>query len=647
MKFQTDNVDYRILVVGLQSAGKSSVLHMIVNREDILLHGDPVSTHGVEVVPFETASVNGKSVIFYEIGGNMSSRGLMNYYYDCEAVIYVIDSTKPAELTKEPYVEHKEKEKEQQEDTMKAKEEEEETMPMHTLKIPTSVSVDALFTSSFTKADTFTDEDENNPHLLPLDDDHESSRSSSSDTSLEEVASPFTPSCDEQTEQVQADDGANESEDEQIIHVQDEETNIHGADKQSTNTANVNSTNMNSKLLPANHREDGSKQNATNSSKSSKKLNLSSLMSKFEKLRSHRNRMIPLIKSQTTDAVDLVAMDDAVNHSTECMVITEDQEEGGGEEQDTHDQHRCGVSTQQRKSVSHCKVSKLLGMEEQHSQSSDNMLPSHQPMFGRSKSASAAVSRPSFSISLTDRTRLSMVGKFKRHKKVKTNKARGSVATTLSSSNREMLRAAAVETAKTRKLKPGSLFLQPLTMNEAKCHSAQELISKLNYEIKSVDVPFLIYYNKQDLVHRRLSGEEIEKRLEYETIINKTRRYSAFECGAADRERVYDGWNWLLQTLKEIKLKQKENAKFDELVNRLNSIDQDKYGPNAKRPHCVICSKPCKHTGRFCTVCGKWYCQADERKSMLHRRSGNSKCRQCVGQKSIFFQEKKKQPQAK
>ena len=37
-----------------------------------------------------------------------------------------------------------------------------------------------------------------------------------------------------------------------------------------------------------------------------------------------------------------------------------------------------------------------------------------------------------------------------------------------------------------------------MTMNEAKCQSAQELISKINYELKSNDIPFLIYLNKQD-----------------------------------------------------------------------------------------------------------------------------------------------------
>lgn len=33
-------------------------------------------------------------------------------------------------------------------------------------------------------------------------------------------------------------------------------------------------------------------------------------------------------------------------------------------------------------------------------------------------------------------------------------------------------------------------------MNEAKCNSVQELISKLNYDLRDLDIPFLILYNK-------------------------------------------------------------------------------------------------------------------------------------------------------
>ena len=88
--------------------------------------------------------------------------------------------------------------------------------------------------------------------------------------------------------------------------------------------------------------------------------------------------------------------------------------------------------------------------------------------------------------------------------------------------------------------------------------------------------------------------------------------------------------------MKDITQKHKQFSKEIELLNRLNNIDLNKYGPNAKEPKCHICCKPCKNTGSYCTVCGLWYCQRDIITKMLLRKSGNSKCKSCVGQKSIF-----------
>ena len=102
-RFNTDSVDYRILVAGLESSGKSSIVSMIVNKE---ADHDTEPTRGVSVSAFTSKplSTNPRTVIFHEVGGHSCCRGLMRYYYKCDAVIFVVDSSDPEQFTKEPLV---------------------------------------------------------------------------------------------------------------------------------------------------------------------------------------------------------------------------------------------------------------------------------------------------------------------------------------------------------------------------------------------------------------------------------------------------------------------------------------------------------------------------------------------------------------
>merc|ERR1712087_423325 len=81
--------------------------------------------------------------------------------------------------------------------------------------------------------------------------------------------------------------------------------------------------------------------------------------------------------------------------------------------------------------------------------------------------------------------------------------------------------------------------LQPLTMNEAKCDSVQELISKLNYDLSDTDIPFLILYNKADVIEHNLMAineHRITSMLRLDQIIDQRRMFNCFACTAIDSE---------------------------------------------------------------------------------------------------------------
>eukprot|EP01127_Copromyxa_protea_P007716 TRINITY_DN1762_c0_g1_i3.p1 TRINITY_DN1762_c0_g1~~TRINITY_DN1762_c0_g1_i3.p1 ORF type:complete len:178 (-),score=30.38 TRINITY_DN1762_c0_g1_i3:112-645(-) len=79
-------MDSRILMIGLDSAGKTTVLYK-------LKLGEVVST--IPTIGFNVETVNYKNINFtvWDIGGQDKIRSLWSYYYnDAQAVIFVVDS---------------------------------------------------------------------------------------------------------------------------------------------------------------------------------------------------------------------------------------------------------------------------------------------------------------------------------------------------------------------------------------------------------------------------------------------------------------------------------------------------------------------------------------------------------------------------
>eukprot|EP01084_Bolivina_argentea_P215098 365156_1 len=409
MQFRTDAVDYRVLVAGLESSGKSAIIGMIVDKEALR---DSLPTYGVNMVPLLHG---GNKFIFHEIGGNISSRGFMKYYYSCDAVIYVIDSSKHNKLTKHKYI-----------DTLDMK----------------------IDTNNTTNNNNNNKIENKIERILPLPISNNKSNNSSSDNDsdsfLEDPSSPIY-------------------------------------------------------TFPS---QDDTKENDF----------------KFKS-------KIQLRKTQSVQLSNLSTING-------------------------------NISNQIRASI------------------------------GAKVLATDHVNYEIKTFSATLKTGMKNI-------------------------------------------------LQPLTMNETKCNSNEELISKINYDLKCNDIPFLIYFNKQDC-DGSLNKNEIIKRLKFDNIINKTRMYDTICCNAFNKTQVFNGFNWLLCVLKEIKNKKKQNAKIMSQVNGIHNIDLSKYGPNVKNPKCIICQQNCKFHGAYCSVCGKWYCQRDAMTKMLKRKSGHYKCKECVGSKSRF-----------
>eukprot|EP00486_Rosalina_sp_Unknown_P012069 CAMPEP_0201588632 /NCGR_PEP_ID=MMETSP0190_2-20130828/157317_1 /ASSEMBLY_ACC=CAM_ASM_000263 /TAXON_ID=37353 /ORGANISM="Rosalina sp." /LENGTH=476 /DNA_ID=CAMNT_0048041163 /DNA_START=28 /DNA_END=1455 /DNA_ORIENTATION=+ len=464
MKFQTDLVDYKILVIGLEGSGKSSIVNMIVKREK--LH-DPTATMGVITTPFETGSVNTKTIVFYEVGGNKHNRGLMQFYYPgCHGVIYVIDSSKHDQLIK-PYKENKQ-------------EKYEYTNHQNGNLSPIAIN--------------------DNPSQNNID--LNSSTDSSPELSPSPQPTPFSPGDT-------AFDDDSKTDDEYQVHDQmhpmrmERDTN--------TNTKSKSRSSSSTKL------------------KKPKKLKISSLITRFEKL-------------DETVANDKKEEDVHLNKENPMNIVME--------------------KAQSHNRTNSAKLNKLLGISEDCERTPPSSI---MPTFGRSKSAvtpstfRSASSAPPPSTPPTDNTtnksfstpssaRNSFVHKFKRKRakssKFKGHKPQSSIGSiTLTDEHMKFLPKLSPRMSTTISLKTGNHKLQPLTMNEAKCESAQELISKLNYELKNSDIPFVIYYNKSD-EKESLSTDEITKQIEYQRIIDPDREYSIFECDSRNKEQVLRGFNW-------------------------------------------------------------------------------------------------------
>ncbi|KAG9393728.1 ADP-ribosylation factor-like protein [Carpediemonas membranifera] len=84
--------DYKILMVGLDAAGKTTILYR-------LQLGEVVST--IPTVGFNLETVQFKNVKFqvFDLGGQTSSRNYWNFYYNnVSAVVFVVDSSDMARM---------------------------------------------------------------------------------------------------------------------------------------------------------------------------------------------------------------------------------------------------------------------------------------------------------------------------------------------------------------------------------------------------------------------------------------------------------------------------------------------------------------------------------------------------------------------
>ena len=78
--------EFRILMVGLDAAGKSTILYQLQMGEKV----KTIPTIGFHV---ETLDYKGLNVIVYDVGGQDKIRGLWKYYYqNKDGLIFVVDS---------------------------------------------------------------------------------------------------------------------------------------------------------------------------------------------------------------------------------------------------------------------------------------------------------------------------------------------------------------------------------------------------------------------------------------------------------------------------------------------------------------------------------------------------------------------------
>jgi len=474
-RFNTDSVDYRILVAGLESSGKSSVVSMIVNKE---ADHETEPTRGVAVSAFTSKplSTNPKTVIFHEIGGHSSCRGLMRYYYKCDAVIFVVDSSDHEHFTKERA----------------------EEKQLTVTRTPNG-----------------------------SDSSSSSSSSASSLTSTLITVSSTTPP-----------------------------TNTHGDTLQSAQ----NALSPNTPISPT---------------PSTTALSL----------------MPPFSPSDTEMAEDIDP-----EHSMTPMTEGFVRRRSNGILRPNLSVHPNSKSTTKSSDKPRSRLSGLFTLS----------LPTMPPVMQRSASAAIPDTEGSSRIQRAHTQHSAQRSSDVVRRRITLNSNRGT-------------------------------SLKPLTMNEAKCDSVQELISKINYDIRDLGVPFLVLLNKADDDDpMSLNEHRISSALRFDRIIDSDRLFNCFPCSAFHKESVNQAFNWLLDTLKRIEVEKRQNSKLLEVRRKLETMDLDKFGPNAKDPRCTRCDEPCKHHGSFCSVCGTWMCERDAMEHLVKRKSGNVKCRGCVGQVSIF-----------
>lgn len=81
-------IDMRVVILGLDGAGKTSILSAI---RGITLSGPPISTIG-----FNVESLEYKNLVFtlWDVGGQQKFRPLWkHYYHNTQAVIFVVDAS--------------------------------------------------------------------------------------------------------------------------------------------------------------------------------------------------------------------------------------------------------------------------------------------------------------------------------------------------------------------------------------------------------------------------------------------------------------------------------------------------------------------------------------------------------------------------
>ena len=89
------NQDVRILMVGLDAAGKTTILYKLKLGELVM----PIPTIG-----FNVEEVTYKNITFtmWDVGGQKKLRDMWRFYYDnCNAVIFVVDSSDHARIENE------------------------------------------------------------------------------------------------------------------------------------------------------------------------------------------------------------------------------------------------------------------------------------------------------------------------------------------------------------------------------------------------------------------------------------------------------------------------------------------------------------------------------------------------------------------
>ena len=87
--FGMSREEARVLVIGLDNSGKTTLIHHL--KEDKSAGLEVTPTIGFQVEEFKKKNIN---FTVYDMSGQSRYRNLWEHYYtDCQAIIYVLDST--------------------------------------------------------------------------------------------------------------------------------------------------------------------------------------------------------------------------------------------------------------------------------------------------------------------------------------------------------------------------------------------------------------------------------------------------------------------------------------------------------------------------------------------------------------------------